>query len=553
MKKLVLLGIVLVIINLAIARQLPCEYWGTVSIAGNPAVNGLPVEAYVNSQLLTIMQGGTYDGHYQLIIESDNPQTPNKDGAVTGDSILIKIDGKDSSPTVKWQSGEINRHDILISGCLNSEECNDGNICTNDICENGNCIYFYNTAICDDGLYCTVTDKCNSGYCIGVTKDCSDGDSCTNDYCSEEQNNCLHNNQCDCENDIDCEDGNICTTNVCVDGRCVSQFNTKNCDDNLWCTVDDICSFGQCAGLARVCNDNNGCTTDSCDEQRNICSHLNTCDCVRDVDCDDNNICTHDFCINGKCTGQFNTNNCDDNLWCTVDDVCTLGQCAGQARVCNDNIECTFDSCDEQKNICSHLSRCNCASDLDCNDNDDCTVDTCNNTCNYENVCCQTNWICSSWSGCIDRTNTRNCYDANSCNNDDGKPVEIETCAVLCLPNWKCTKWGSCNGEERERSCVDLNKCNTNIGKPEEEKDCKITIHEQPIESEIKTITIDTNEFVENEFNEALPPKQIIYGYEPTEISYSNQIPPIVFLIVSIILIISCFSIILVIFNLYRK
>jgi cysteine-rich repeat protein len=45
-----------------------------------------------------------------------------------------------------------------------------------------------------------------------------------------------------------CGDGNSCTTDSCVEGRCVSSDNTASCDDGLACTTGDTCSDGACSG-----------------------------------------------------------------------------------------------------------------------------------------------------------------------------------------------------------------------------------------------------------------------------------------------------------------
>ncbi len=63
---------------------------------------------------------------------------------------------------------------------------------------------------CDDGLFCTDPDECNSGSCQGSPRDCGDGVDCTDDACNETLNTCTH----DADND-ECEDGDPCTADVC--------------------------------------------------------------------------------------------------------------------------------------------------------------------------------------------------------------------------------------------------------------------------------------------------------------------------------------------------
>ena len=103
---------------------------------------------------------------------------------------------------------------VEVEGVMDSH-CDDSNACTDDTCNNGTCVYTnddtntctdgndctadsclsgvctstnepVNTA-CDDGLFCTKTDKCDgAGTCVGT------GDPCTgrNRYCCEPLSTC---------------------------------------------------------------------------------------------------------------------------------------------------------------------------------------------------------------------------------------------------------------------------------------------------------------------------------------------------------------------------
>ena len=96
----------------------------------------------------------------------------------------------------------------------NTASCNDGSLCTSsDHCSGGLCIgtpvacdvsqdtvcqgntcdptsgacamKFYNGTLCNDGQFCTNTDVCSSGACVGIPVSCADGDPCTRDFCDE--------------------------------------------------------------------------------------------------------------------------------------------------------------------------------------------------------------------------------------------------------------------------------------------------------------------------------------------------------------------------------
>ncbi len=89
----------------------PSEYWGSVTINASPVVDGTQVSAYVNGTLYANMPGGTMNGFYSIILPADNPDTPEKEGGLTGDTIMFRINGSAARPLVKWKSG-VQRTDI---------------------------------------------------------------------------------------------------------------------------------------------------------------------------------------------------------------------------------------------------------------------------------------------------------------------------------------------------------------------------------------------------------------------------------------------------------
>ena len=101
--------------------------------------------------------------------------------------------------------------------------CNDGNPCTNDLCDKGTGACIFDTLkpgdACDDGSACTVSDTCDfAGTCKGQGKNCDDGSPCTDDSCN------AISGQCETKNLVKtCDDGDACTTgDTCVGGACVS-------------------------------------------------------------------------------------------------------------------------------------------------------------------------------------------------------------------------------------------------------------------------------------------------------------------------------------------
>ena len=175
-----------------------------------------------------------------------------------------------------------------------SQDCDDGNPCTSDVCDPSVGCKSSAAGVCEDNNACT-TDSCTAtGACNHATKDCDDGLACTVDTCDSSTGTCGH--------------------------------TAKSCDDGLPCTTD-ACDpvSGACANKSKDCNDNLVCTEDSCVAATGVCLH--------GVACDDANACTNDTCGSSGCVHLAVADNttCDDGNSCTVSDVCAGGSCAAGA------------------------------------------------------------------------------------------------------------------------------------------------------------------------------------------------------------------------------
>ncbi|MFQ5478157.1 MAG: hypothetical protein ACE5E4_06030 [Candidatus Binatia bacterium] len=154
-------------------------------------------------------------------------------------------------------------------------DCNDGNECTADSCDPlAGCQHANVSISCDDGDACTTNDTCSGGQCLGgLPPQCDDGNICTDDSCDLVAGCVNTDNSAPCDDGdactvsdtcggglcvggppLDCDDGNVCTDDSCDSASgCIASSNTAVCDDGLAWTLGDECSAGQCQPGAFGC------------------------------------------------------------------------------------------------------------------------------------------------------------------------------------------------------------------------------------------------------------------------------------------------------------
>ena len=254
-----------------------------------------------------------------------------------------------------------------VKGCVyvaNSEPCDaDGSACTaNDNCADKNCAAG-KAVVCNDSNPCTL-DTCDpkTGKCdfAGLPKDTTpcdaDGTVCTDqDACS--------GGVCTVGKKLVCNDANGCTNDGCnkVTG-CTFVGTTALCDaDGSLCTKNDVCANSTCvAGPLTVCDDKKLCTKDSCDPKSGQCGfdalayNGQLCDA-------DGSVCTDkDACLGGVCS-VGKPISCDDNNPCSTD-TCDVKTGCGYAKVaddttCGNGLVCKV-------GVCQGASACNYAIDV---------------------------------------------------------------------------------------------------------------------------------------------------------------------------------------------
>ncbi len=176
-----------------------------------------------------------------------------------------------------------------------------------------------------------VTNCTDKNQCATLSAgQCDDKIACTYDSCDVAKG-CLHT-----ADQALCDDGNPCTVNICDEAKgCLFPLNNNQpCNDKNACTVDTCDSAAaKCIfklDVAAACNDNNVCSIEYCTKATG-CTYGSQ-------SCEDNNPCTDE---SGGCDAKtgcshvsLDSKPCDDGQFCTVEDFCVLGKCAGP-NVCD--------------------------------------------------------------------------------------------------------------------------------------------------------------------------------------------------------------------------
>lgn len=392
--------------------------------------------------------------------------------------------------------------------CSHIPTCADSNPCTDDICEAGGCVHTPNSAQCDDGNACTVNDTCVSGTCRpGSPIVCGDNNVCTFDACSPVVG---------CVNLPGCDDHNPCTADTCTVAtgcRNLPIANGASCNDPNPCNGSETCQAGICQPSPTLldCSDNNPCTVDSCDpllgcrhlavpggtacSDGDVCNgaetcHSGTCGTGTALDCDDNDACTSDSC-NGLsgcihapiagCISCTTPADCDDSNPCTSD-LCNASACsnppAPDGTACSDG-----DACNGAETCLT--GSCSPGTAPNCDDNNVCTSDSCEagTGCVHspllDGTACPNGTLCDGAEACLAGI----CVAGTVLGCDDGNPCTTDNCLALSgcehtpvANGTSCTDNNACNGAETCQAgtctagappdCDDNNACSTDSCNP---------------------------------------------------------------------------------------
>ncbi len=279
------------------------------------------------------------------------------DGCVTG--VIFRDTPPDDGSFVADAGGEV---PTLLKDLL---PVDDGDPCTDDLCD------------------------CPSLRVCHPPVDCSDGDPCTMDTC-DPAGGCQHQ-------PIDCDDGLACTVDTCVAGGCMHTANDAACDDGNEC-VTSACDPLAAGADADGCVDTNLPPGSACGDPTNTkCNPMDTCNGA--------GVCLSNFLPAGTTCGDDTDTECDDPDTCDGAGACQDNP-AASGTACGDPTDGDCDDpdiCDGagacQDNPAASGTACGDPTDGDCND-----PDTCDGAGN-----CDANLV-SAGTGCPD--------DGNSCTGD---------------------------------------------------------------------------------------------------------------------------------------
>jgi hypothetical protein len=277
-------------------------------------------------------------------------------GCATG--VHVEGSGGDSATSTSGAGGM--DAGMNTGPCTTAAECIAmTDACNVGTCVNGTCVKgpANDLAPCNDGLFCTENDACNNGVCVGGSaRYCATADACHVGACDEATDTCTEmpgNDGAQCDDMDICTLQGTCSAGACskgspvncsiFDGPCTVGLcdpmagckpapanDGSPCDDALFCTINDQCQSGTCAGAPNPCAPPGGCYIASCDEVNAQCSAVPGND---GQPCDDGNSCSKGTtCLSGACiNGQPDNEGamCDDGSACTSMTSCTSGVCGG--------------------------------------------------------------------------------------------------------------------------------------------------------------------------------------------------------------------------------
>ncbi len=403
-------------------------------------------------------------------------------------------------------------------GCAADEECDDGDACTDDTCDGGNCEFDskQNCLPCANNGDCVPPEPCQYGVCdqgskkckyleipdcVGcdpalpsnlIKEACDDGIDCTIDTCNEAYQFCEYKidvtlSGCGatgpCTTNNLCGDLDPCTLDFCDFDAVDEEGNTVPACSNQPATETNIAECPLACIGDMDCFDDDACTVDRCDPASLTC-FWEKVDCVDGLACTTDHTCNAsdgcDFAPIVNCSEACTVDaDCDTKAPCLVG-VCDAGVCTIQQKACNDGLPDTQDFCDAYTGECGVVAKpgwTGCSNDQDCENGNECLEHLCaaNGSCIYVAKVCDDNANCtvdacdeitgckfSAIAGC-----NKGCelLDGESQADADAKCDDSDSCTVdTCnTDNGFCTNVYDLNCGKtsctKDIDCTDSNAC----------------------------------------------------------------------------------------------
>jgi hypothetical protein len=225
--------------------------------------------------------------------------------------------------------------------CTNDGDCDDGNPCTDDVCDVGSqCSQIPNDANNpSDGQYCNGLEVCSGGQVVvdpGSIPNCNDNRACTADTCNEIANLCEHEllegycligTQCFVEGTLNPTNG--CET--CTPLASTDQWSDRPAGEPCGSAIDTTCDGADTCDGGGTCLENYAPAGTACGNASDtVCTDPDSCDGA------------------GTCQPNHAPDQtpCDDAAYCTTTDACVTGICVGTGSPCPDEV------CDEAMDTC---------------------------------------------------------------------------------------------------------------------------------------------------------------------------------------------------------
>jgi len=330
---------------------------------------------------------------------------------------------------------------VCLQECASDKDCDDGDICTEDYCENGMCVHKElpncnpdcvkegdgyigdsgNDNQCCEGLVpvwdceevpvdCAPEDNdCGNGFTCNCPKClCFVCTYCGNGECGPGENKCSCPEDCleegECSEDAQCDDEDECTKDVCENGKCIHE-DIPDCEINCWlneqCPVGTYCRFpdgqcdnaksGSCAAIPNgcfdlwkpVCGCDNKTYGNECEMQVAMQSLKHEGECKPDCVEEGEGYIAEGGNDNMCCEGLTPVPACiEEPAICDPNGTdCEGFSCACPNCLCFVCTYCGNGECGLGENKCNCPEDCleegECLTDKDCDDNDECTIDSC--------------------------------------------------------------------------------------------------------------------------------------------------------------------------------